>query len=142
MQVESERLSRMVAIVNRLRPKFLLVTGDMTHAPPGEEFYEPQVNSVRQILAKVSETIPVLYCPGNHDLGNARGEKHDSTDYVQRFGADYFSFWWGGLRGLVLNTNLWACASANPDRRLAQERWFDQELDVANLNAHHLVVIG
>lgn len=33
----------MVGIVNRLRPKFLLVTGDMTHAPPGDEFYEGQV---------------------------------------------------------------------------------------------------
>lgn len=42
-QVERERLSRLVGIVNRLRPKFLLVTGDMTHAPPGHEFYEGQV---------------------------------------------------------------------------------------------------
>ncbi|CAN0188187.1 unnamed protein product, partial [Hapterophycus canaliculatus] len=65
-----ERLSRAVGIVNRLRPKFLLVAGDMTHATPGHEFYEGQVSSARQILGKVSETIPVLYCPGNHDLGN------------------------------------------------------------------------
>lgn len=47
-QIESERLSRMVGIVNRLRPKFLLVTGDMTHAPPGHEFYEGQVKEERQ----------------------------------------------------------------------------------------------
>lgn len=33
-----------------------------------------------------------------------------------RFGADYYSFWWGGVRGLVLNTNLWACPTANPVR--------------------------
>lgn len=33
-----------------------------------------------------------------------------------RFGADYFSFWWGGMRGLVLNTSLWADPDANPVR--------------------------
>lgn len=31
-----------------------------------------------------------------------------------RFGADYYSFWFGGVRGLVLNTHLWASSSANP----------------------------
>ncbi|CAN0152868.1 unnamed protein product, partial [Laminaria digitata] len=115
-EVECERLSRVVSIVNRLRPKFLLVTGDMTHASPGHEFYEGQVTAARKILAKVSETIPVLYCPGNHDLGNALGSKDDESAYVQRFGADYYSFWWGGVRGLVLNTSLWTSPTANPVR--------------------------
>ncbi|CAM9352570.1 unnamed protein product [Pylaiella littoralis] len=141
-EIESERLARVVGIVNRLRPKFLLVTGDMTHAPPGHEFYEGQVVAARQLLGKVSETIPVLYCPGNHDLGDAAGGTDDESDYVRRFGADYYSFWCGGVRGLVLNTHLWASASANPERRRAQERWLDQELEVAQLNAHHLIVIG
>ncbi|CAN0466620.1 unnamed protein product, partial [Discosporangium mesarthrocarpum] len=40
---EAERRTRLVSTVNRLRPKFLMVSGDMTHAPPGEEYYEPQV---------------------------------------------------------------------------------------------------
>eukprot|EP00752_Nemacystus_decipiens_P011698 g10381.t1 len=141
-EVERERLSRLVGIVNRLRPKFLLVTGDMTHAPPGHEFYEGQVTCARQLLGKVSETIPVLYCPGNHDLGNAGGGVDDESEYVRRFGADYYSFWYGGVRGLVLNTHLWASSSADPERRRAQERWLDQELEVAQLNAHHLMVVG
>ncbi|CAM9323212.1 unnamed protein product, partial [Ectocarpus sp. 8 AP-2014] len=141
-EIEAERLSRVVGIVNRLRPKFLLVTGDMTHAPPGNEYYEGQVTSARQLLGKVSETIPVLYCPGNHDLGDADGGNDDESDYVRRFGADYYSFWCGGVRGLVVNTHLWASPTANPERRLAQERWLDQELEVAKLNAHHLIVVG
>ncbi|CAN0300914.1 unnamed protein product, partial [Ectocarpus fasciculatus] len=33
---------------------------------------------------------------------------------LTRFGADYYSFWCGGVRGLVLNTHLWASPTANP----------------------------
>lgn len=36
-------------------------------------------------MAKVSETIPVLYCAGNHDLGDADGGNDDESDYVKRF---------------------------------------------------------
>ncbi|CAN0034021.1 unnamed protein product, partial [Choristocarpus tenellus] len=42
-ETEVERLTKLVSIVNRLRPRFLVVSGDMTHALPGEEFYEKQV---------------------------------------------------------------------------------------------------
>ena len=43
-QVESERLSRLVGIVNRLRPKFLLVTGNITASSPGSAAYEDQAS--------------------------------------------------------------------------------------------------
>lgn len=39
---------------------------------------------MRQILAKVSETVPILFCPGNHDLGNAHGHKDDASEYIKR----------------------------------------------------------
>lgn len=45
-----------------------------------------KVNCARQLLGKVSETIPVLYCPGNHDLGDAGGGVDDESDYVRRCG--------------------------------------------------------
>lgn len=35
-------------------------------------------------MAKVSETIPVLYCPGNHDLGETNESTDEASAYVKR----------------------------------------------------------
>ena len=57
----------------------------MSTPPPPHTNASAQVTAARKTLAKVSETIPVLYCPGNHDLGDARGGKDDESAYVQRY---------------------------------------------------------
>lgn len=45
-----------------------------------------QVTSARRTLAKVSETIPVLFCPGKKDVG----PKADVSDYIKRYNvSDY-----------------------------------------------------
>ncbi|CAM9935602.1 unnamed protein product, partial [Phaeothamnion confervicola] len=72
-EAEAERLRRAVVAVNRLRPRFIVVTGDLTQDRPGQPRYEAQAAEARAIMARVSETIPVLYCPGNHDLGTGGG---------------------------------------------------------------------
>lgn len=56
-QVENERLSRLVGVVNRLRPKFFLVSGDITHSSPGEESYESQVSSILPLLLHIVSSI-------------------------------------------------------------------------------------
>lgn len=63
------------------------------------------------------------HVPQQHASGGLMRCRMVSCGRFGRFGADYYSFWWGGVRGLVLNTHLWASSSANPvsgaDRSLA-----------------------
>lgn len=45
--------------MNRLRPKFFLVTGDITDSSPGEEPYESQASSI-YFLAVLHTFLPLL----------------------------------------------------------------------------------
>src|SRR5690606_6640447 len=67
-EVEKENLRRAVSAINKLRPKFVVVSGDLTHASPPKPYYDAQIREVRRLMARVSETIPVLYVCGNHDV--------------------------------------------------------------------------
>ena len=111
-------------------------------------------------MARVSETIPVVYVPGSEDMGptatawrdddgsGAAGAGDDDDDdddeggggarapgkralaaYEARFGADYFSFWVGGTRGVVLNSALLADTSLDPARAAAQRAWLAEEIE-------------
>eukprot|EP00611_Tribonema_gayanum_P026324 TRINITY_DN623_c0_g1_i5.p1 TRINITY_DN623_c0_g1~~TRINITY_DN623_c0_g1_i5.p1 ORF type:complete len:740 (-),score=188.92 TRINITY_DN623_c0_g1_i5:61-2280(-) len=127
--------------VNRLRPRFLVVTGDFAQSEPGSAGFEAEMSAFREAMARVSATVPVLYCPGNHDVGGAPTESTMAA-YEQRFGADFYSFWWGGVRGLVINTPLLAAPEGDSVRAQQQATWLEQELELAQLNAHHLMVFG
>ena len=50
--------------------------------------------------------IPLLCVCGNHDVGNAPSAVTIER-YVSEFGDDYFGFWVGGVRGIVINSNLY-----------------------------------
>src|SRR5689334_7130101 len=55
-----------VATVNRLKPAFVIVTGDLVHRPGDPE----QIAEYRRITAKLDPAIPVYNVAGNHDVGN------------------------------------------------------------------------
>jgi 3',5'-cyclic AMP phosphodiesterase CpdA len=138
-EAEAERLRKCVTAINKMRPKFVIVTGDLTQSRPFSPAYGPQVAEMRKIMSRVSETIPVLYAAGNHDVGEPfTPDTYDS--YEKYFGADYYGFWWGGVRGIVLNSSLLIDPSTDRARYDAQEKWADTELEIAQLNAHHVLV--
>jgi hypothetical protein len=91
-------------------------------------------------MSRVSETIPVLYVCGNHDVGD------DATsvcldEYTRRFGGDYYGFWYGGMRGLVINTVLIRVPQDQWSERAKEMMlWFEQELEQAKLCAQHVCI--
>jgi serine/threonine-protein phosphatase CPPED1 len=61
---------------------------------------------VQDAFAGLDADIPLLCVCGNHDVGNA--PSHVTVErYVSEFGDDYFGFWVGGVRGIVINSNLY-----------------------------------
>lgn len=62
--------------------------------------------SLQKIMSKINEDIPLLCVCGNHDVGNTPN-KVTLERYKNDFGDDYFSFSVRGVRGIVINSNLY-----------------------------------
>ena len=138
---ELARLKQAVVCINRLRPRFVVVMGDFTHATPqdDEAVYVGQVEDFRKTMARVSDSIPVLFLPGNQDAGD-EPTISSMNAYRERFGADYFGFWYGGVRCLLLNSTLLLKPAALPFEAAHQDAWFAEEIEQAKLGATHVLI--
>jgi serine/threonine-protein phosphatase CPPED1 len=125
-----------VATVNRLRPAFVVVTGDLVHRPGDLE----QIAEYRRILARVDPAIPVYDVAGNHDVENVPTPESIAA-YTNRFGPDYYSFRYRDFVGIVLNSTVIHSPQKVPEHFQAQERWLEAELEKARREgARHIAV--
>jgi 3',5'-cyclic AMP phosphodiesterase CpdA len=125
-----------VAAVNRWKPGFVVVLGDLVNraADPA------QVSEYKRIAGKIDPSIPVYQVAGNHDIGNE--PTPESIDaYRKNFGKDYYGFQAGPIYGIVLNSTL----IHKPDRALPQyreqEAWFLAELERAKASGAQQIVL-
>ena len=90
-------------------------------------------------MARISDTIPVLYVPGDRDIGIY---PTDTTidSYCDRFGADYFGFWFNGTRILCLNSPLLRHPDHCLEKAFAQDLWFEEEIELAKLSSVHVII--
>ena len=139
---EEDRLKEMLSGVNKLRPRFLVMVGDLTHSTPSDgAVFNTQVEAVRKAMARVSDTIPVVYCPGVRDVG-AVPTPETLRAYRSRFGADYFGFWYGGMRGIVINSSLLISPSGAPEEAARQETWLTEEIEQSKLCSSSVVLFS
>ena len=89
-----------VGTVNRLKPSFVVITGDLVNKPGDAS----QIAEYERIKAKVSPGIPVYDMPGNHDVENA--PTPESLAAYRRRGRDYYVFGDARFTGIVLNSSL------------------------------------
>lgn len=76
-----ERFAEMVAQINRLKPDFVALTGDLTYGLT--QHHQAAIDSG---LAAFQP--PVKLIPGNHDVG----DRHSLETYRQKYGRDYYVF--------------------------------------------------
>lgn len=127
---EEIMLKSHIAHLNKLRPKFIVITGPFVSLPSSSEEDNALTSAAmigayrdkfRKHVSRVSDTMSVLFVPSPFDLSyspvpNAAASSfcHPSRSmnrasllhYRQQFGADFFGFWYDGMRGLVLNSSL------------------------------------
>lgn len=125
-----------VANINRLRPRFVVICGDLIN-----KVGDPvQSAEYFRITRKIDASIPVYAVSGNHDVGN-EPTPETLAYYRENFGKDYYSFREGDVYGIVLNSSLISAparAQAEADR---QEAWLKAELETAKTSgAPHIVV--
>jgi serine/threonine-protein phosphatase CPPED1 len=90
-----------MATANRLKPAFVIVTGDLVNKPGDIA----QTSEYLRIAAKLDRSIRLYNVPGNHDVGNDPTPESIAA-YTAKFGPDHYSFRQGDLIGVVLNSNL------------------------------------
>ena len=142
MEDAQERKNAELAVrhINRLQPRFVVVCGDLTHPVPGSADYEAKASLFTSIFSKIHPSIPLVCVSGNHDVGNTP-DASSLAAYRKRFGDDYFGFWAGGVRCLVINSTLYHDPSKSPEEQKRQEAWFARELEEARKSKpRHLLV--
>jgi 3',5'-cyclic AMP phosphodiesterase CpdA len=125
-----------VTAVNRLRPAFVVVTGDLVHKPGDAA----QIAEYRRIVAKIDASIPVYNIAGNHDVQNAPTAASLAA-YTKIFGPDRYTFKHQGLTGIVLNSSITHTPDQAASQLAEQDRWLRAALSSARAEgARHIVV--
>lgn len=126
----AQNLKKIVSAINRLRPRVCTISIGYN-----EGVTDDTLASFRQAFARVSESIPLAFIAASDNA--AACSRHRLL-----FGADYFGFWFGGMRALVLNSALIVDEEVNPSASTAQEAWFDGEVEQGQLGGHHVLVFS
>lgn len=125
-----------IATVNRLKPTFVIVTGDLVH----KASEKAQADAYLRICAKLDPAIRLYQLPGNHDVGNDPTAESIAA-YTARFGPDHYRFECGSLVGLAINSCLIYSSKSPPEFVAAQRDWLAAELRKARQEkARHVVV--
>jgi serine/threonine-protein phosphatase CPPED1 len=137
---EAELAAKAVEHINRLKPRFVIVCGDLTNATPDHARYKAQVGQFKADFSKVSPDIPLVCVCGNHDIGN-RPNAASIASYGENFGDDYFGFWVGGVCNLVLNSTIIKDSTGAESEYKQQDKWFRENLIAAReKKATHIMV--
>ena len=125
-----------VANINRIRPRFVVICGDLVNKVGDAA----QTAEYLRITAKIDPSIPVYAVPGNHDVGN-EPTPETLAYYRQHFGPDHYSFVQGSLYGIVLNSGVISAPGNVQEAAAEQEAWLKAELAKArSTGARHIVV--
>src|SRR4051812_13570471 len=57
---EAKNADRAVEHVNRLKPKFVIVCGDLVHPPPGSDGRKEKLAEFKRIFSKIDASIPLI----------------------------------------------------------------------------------
>jgi 3',5'-cyclic AMP phosphodiesterase CpdA len=133
---ETANYEFVVANLNRLRPAFVIVCGDLINKPGDPA----QRAEYLRITALLDPSIPFYAVSGNHDVGN-EPTPESLADYRAHFGPDWYSFRERDIYGIVLNSSIISAPAAVESEAAAQEAWLREELARAKASgARHILV--
>lgn len=121
---ESQNFEKAIEAANRLHPAFVIVCGDLVNRTGDTA----QITEYKRIAAKLDPAIPLYNVAGNHDVGNTPTAA-SLAEYRKNFGPDYYTFQYGNLYGIVLNSSLIFDSSKVPDEAAKQDAWLRSILE-------------
>ena len=132
---ETANFEFVVAAVNRFKPAFVVITGDLVNRPGDAA----QIAEYERIKARISPAVPVYDMPGNHDVENA--PTPESVAAYRKRARDRYVFGDTRFTGIVLNSSLIHTPDKAPKEALEQIEWLRAELARArNAGVRRIVV--
>lgn len=125
-----------VATVNRLKPAFVIVLGDLVNKTGDAE----QIREFQRISRKIDPVIPTYYVAGNHDVGQ-EPTPETLAAYRKTIGRDYYSFRAGPVYGIVLNSTLIDAPQKAEAEYEEQNSWFKKELESAKESGARPIIV-
>jgi len=129
---ETELYEKAVIHINRLKPDFVVITGDLINKPDSKE----QLAEFKRITAKIAPDIPVYFTPGNHDVKN-EPDKLSIKQYLKNYKYQWFSFEHKGSRFIGINSSVIKTNFSKYERK--QFNFVKKELKKSKDAIHKLV---
>lgn len=133
---ETEHFQKAIREANRLKPAFVIVTGDLVN----RSLDTAQIREYKKVARELDPGIPLYNVAGNHDVGNTPTAESIAA-YKKDFGADYYSFSYRSMLGIVLNSNYLKSPEQVPGHALEQEKWLMKILEEAKRQRHRPIVV-
>ncbi len=133
---ETANLEFAVATANRLRPAFVIATGDLVNKPGDAA----QIAEYRRLMARLDPSIPLHNVAGNHDIGNVPTPESIAA-WEREFGPDHYVFTTPALTGIVLDSSLIHSPAGAPALAAAQLRWLETELGKAARDTSKPIIV-
>jgi len=132
---ETANFEFFIANVNRLKPQFVVITGDLTNKPVDAD----QMAEFHRIAGKLDPSIKLYNLPGNHDVGN-EPTPESLAKYRKNWGPDYYTFDSGGIRGIILDSSLIQAPINVQNEADKQEGWLREQLAKAKADGKRVVI--
>ena len=123
---ETENFEKAIAVANRLKPAFVVITGDLINKPADKA----QLSEYKRIVALLDPKIPIYHVAGNHDVTNDPKE-NDIVQYRKELGKDFYIIKHNNMRGIVLNSLYFKSPAGVEKEATAQEKWLSKQLKKA-----------
>ncbi len=125
-----------VTAVNRLKPAFVVITGDLVNKPGDSA----QIAAYKRIAGQIDPAIRVYHIAGNHDVQNVPTPASLAA-YEKAHGPDRYVFRESSVTGIVLNSSVIHSPQEAPGALAEQEKWLRAELTKAReAGAKHIVI--
>lgn len=112
--------------VNRLKPAFVAVCGDLISDPGMQE----EADAYLKTAKKLDSNIPLYNVAGNHDIGNEPTVENIQW-YEKNFGKIWYSFTYKKSLCIVLDTNIIKAPKSVTDLASEQMQWLRETLKAA-----------
>lgn len=133
---ETENFTKAIQEANRLKPAFVVITGDLVNRAGDTT----QIAEFKRITRLLDSNIPLYNVPGNHDVGNTPTPGNIAF-YRKNFGPDYYSFNYKSMLGIVLNSVYLHSPENVPTEAMEQEKWLKNTLEAAKSKRYNHIIV-
>ena len=102
LNFEIENFNKAIDIANFIKPKFVIICGDMINSTEQDNQYQNFI----KICDRLSKDIKIYFAPGNHDIDNQEITKDSLENYRKSLGNDQYYFDYNNYRFIVINSNV------------------------------------